>query len=381
MPRDRSRSPEAWRPRDRDGFRDRRRSRSRSREKHRDAGRSGRYRRDRSRSPRGRYRRSRSRSPDFKGNGRRDSQSPSGGGRTRKSAFSEASSAAQAQALQQLQQQQLQRQLLAQQLLLQQQALTGTNAMIANKKQREVYVGNLTIGVVTADMLRELFNGALSSLVPDPVTNPPVVNVAMDASGRFGFVEMRTEELATAAMQLDKVELCGRHVNVGRPKGYVEPPSSAASQAKLGLAQMFAATLNCGPTTTVMMENLMLVESVRKESARVELLDDVRDEARKCGTVLGVVCPVPPESVPANDGCRVYIKFLTIDEAKKCKDVMDGRQFDGNKIKAVFVPEADYHRAEAGEWIVQQQTPPGNNGTGAGVGALGGVGLQSLLQR
>lgn len=55
--------------------------------------------------------------------------------------------------------------------------------MIANKKQREVYVGNLTIGVVTADMLRELFNGALSSLVPDPVTNPPVVSVAMDASG------------------------------------------------------------------------------------------------------------------------------------------------------------------------------------------------------
>lgn len=85
--------------------------------------------------------------------------------------------------MQQLQQQQLQRQLLAQQLLLQQNALTGTNALIANKKQREVYVGNLTIGIVTADMLRELFNGALSSLVPDPITNPPVVSVNMDASG------------------------------------------------------------------------------------------------------------------------------------------------------------------------------------------------------
>ena len=90
-------------------------------------------------------------------------------------------------------------------------------------------------------------------------------------SGRFGFVEMRTEELATAAMQLDKVELCGRHINVGRPKGYVEPPSSAASQAKLGLAHIFAASLNCGPTTAVVMENLMLVDGVRKESARQEV--------------------------------------------------------------------------------------------------------------
>jgi splicing factor U2AF subunit len=43
-------------------------------------------------------------------------------------------------------------------------------------------------------------------------------------AGRFGFVEMRTEELASSAMALDKVELCGRNINVGRPKGYVEPP-------------------------------------------------------------------------------------------------------------------------------------------------------------
>ena len=43
-------------------------------------------------------------------------------------------------------------------------------------------------------------------------------------AGRFGFVEMRTEELASSAMAMDKVDLCGRSINVGRPKGYVEPP-------------------------------------------------------------------------------------------------------------------------------------------------------------
>ena len=37
-------------------------------------------------------------------------------------------------------------------------------------------------------------------------------------AGRFGFVELRTDELATSATALDKVELCGRHINVGRPK-------------------------------------------------------------------------------------------------------------------------------------------------------------------
>ena len=101
----------------------------------------------------------------------------------------------------------------------------GLNAaMAANKKQREVYVGNLVIGGVTDLMLRELFNAALAHFVADPVTRPPVVSTTMDGSGRFGFVELRTEELATEAMKLDKVNLNGREINVGRPKGYIEPP-------------------------------------------------------------------------------------------------------------------------------------------------------------
>lgn len=113
---------------------------------------------------------------------------------------------------QQLQAQQLQKQLMAQQLMLQQQAsflfldsvlctwrlppflyafvnrgvcfqaLSGS-LLASNKKQREVYVGNLTIGVVNDNMLRELFNGALAHLVPNAAANPPVISVGLDGSG------------------------------------------------------------------------------------------------------------------------------------------------------------------------------------------------------
>ena len=47
-------------------------------------------------------------------------------------------------------------------------------------------------------------------------------------------------------MQLDKVDLCGRHVNVGRPKGYVEPPGGAAAVPKLDLTQMFSGAAAVG---------------------------------------------------------------------------------------------------------------------------------------
>ena len=61
------------------------------------------------------------------------------------------------------------------------QGLAG--GLTAQKKQREVYVGNLTIGVVTDNHLKELFNGALSHLMPDPHNNPPVVSAQLDPSG------------------------------------------------------------------------------------------------------------------------------------------------------------------------------------------------------
>ncbi len=104
------------------------------------------------------------------------------------------------------QQQQIQRQLLAQQsqqhqINIQQQqqqamAAVASNAMPnadmaldappsqANKKQRELYIGNLATGVVTCEMLRELFNAVLINMTPDPISTPPVLDVKPDPTGR-----------------------------------------------------------------------------------------------------------------------------------------------------------------------------------------------------
>ena len=57
--------------------------------------------------------------------------------------------------------------------------------------------------MVTAPMLQQLFNGAIQPCVTDGL--PPVANVSLNGDGKFAFVEMRTEELATLAMNLDKV--------------------------------------------------------------------------------------------------------------------------------------------------------------------------------
>jgi hypothetical protein len=58
----------------------------------------------------------------------------------------------------------------------------------------------------------------------------------------------------------------------------------------------------------------------------------VYEEAVRCGKVLGIAVPVPGEEVGDGEGCRVYVKFAASGEAAKCKEMMDGRLFDDNKV-------------------------------------------------
>ena len=119
---------------------------------------------------------------------------------------------------------------LAQQWVAQQQAVSASsNRNQDTRRQRELYVGNLAMNLVTPEIVAEVFNSALSSLSDDGLA--PVVNVSMSMDGKFAFVEMRTEPLSDAAMHLDGVELCGRAMRVGRPKGWVPPPVDTAAAA------------------------------------------------------------------------------------------------------------------------------------------------------
>jgi len=106
-------------------------------------------------------------------------------------------------------------------------ALAMTNAPLAGvpvvgRKQRELYVGNLAVGIVNPFVLKEFFGAALSTAKGwNPALGPAVANIQLSGEGKFGFVEFRDEVTAATAIQMDKVELYGRPINLGRPQGYI----------------------------------------------------------------------------------------------------------------------------------------------------------------
>ena len=69
---------------------------------------------------------------------------------------------------------------------------------------RQVYVGNLVAGLVTEDALRQLFNSTMAAAFPGSMMPglDAVVSVSLHSEGRYAFVELRTPEMATAALQL-----------------------------------------------------------------------------------------------------------------------------------------------------------------------------------
>lgn len=102
-------------------------------------------------------------------------------------------------------------------------------------------MGNLVAGLVTEEALRQLFNSTMTAAFPDKLTPgfDPVVNVSMHSEGRYAFVELRTPEMASAALQLsNQVQLLGQSISVGRPSGYVDPSKAqlAATAAAAALA-------------------------------------------------------------------------------------------------------------------------------------------------
>ena len=138
-------------------------------------------------------------------------------------------------------------------MILQQQAASAAAA--ASKTTREVYVGNLAVGLVTDEILKTLFNNALVATFPQNALpgQEPVINVNMHSDGRYAFVELRSPEMATEALKIGGLQLLGQAISVGRPSGYVDPTlvQQQAQAAMLALQQFQAGGAAAGAVPTL----------------------------------------------------------------------------------------------------------------------------------
>lgn len=229
---------------DRDRDRDRERDRG-DRDRERDSRRHSPRRRSRSRS-RERHERRRSPSPSAPPVFRK--RNPISGWDVMPSAESVAQAAAIAQAYSQQSPFEETRKQLAEQHAHRKQPLFGQDpnllAAAANsipKQARKIYAGNLP-NIISEDEIGHFFTQVMLTACSNLQPGNPVVSVHLNLEKKFAFVEFRTPEEATAAIDLDGVAFKGSLLKVRRPSDYtpatnVLPPNLAPriDLSKLGV--------------------------------------------------------------------------------------------------------------------------------------------------
>uniref|UniRef100_A0A5B7BXP2 Splicing factor U2af large subunit n=1 Tax=Davidia involucrata TaxID=16924 RepID=A0A5B7BXP2_DAVIN len=78
-----------------------------------------------------------------------------------------------------------------------------------------------------------------------------------------------------------------------------------------------------------------------------DILEDMRTECGKFGTIVNVVIPRPKTNGEPSPGVgKVFLEYVDVDGATKARMGLNGRKFGGNQVVAVFYPENKFSQGE-----------------------------------
>jgi len=236
----------------------------------------------------------------------------------------------------------------------------------------KIFIGGLP-SYLTEEQVKELVAafGQLKSfnLVKDSATGN---------SKGFAFFEYLEGEITDRAcaglngMKLGEKTVLVQRANIGakhqQPKGTGESVlcnPTALHFLNLGMPIAAAtALLNINindpgsPTTVVQLINIVSPEDLGEEGDYDEILDDIREECKKYGTIESIYIPRPPKRGRDDDGNptpivepmwgvgRVFIEFKRPEEAFKAQQDLGGRRFAGHTVISGFYPEDRYIRKD-----------------------------------
>jgi len=116
---------------------------------------------------------------------------------------------------------------------------------------------------------------------------------------------------------------------------------------------------NPGPPTSVLqLINIVSPPELHNDSDFEEILEDIRDEAMKYGTIVSIYIPRPLPRLRDTDGNlvplkepmwgvgRVFIEYRKPEEAQRALLALGGQRFAGHTVMAGYFPEDRYIRKD-----------------------------------
>jgi hypothetical protein len=79
------------------------------------------------------------------------------------------------------------------------------------------------------------------------------------------------------------------------------------------------------------------------------MIEDLKDECEKCGKIVDMRVPRPDVGVDASavlgKGCygKVYVLMDMPESARRLRDVIDGRVYDGRPLRVAYIQPAHFY--------------------------------------
>jgi splicing factor U2AF subunit len=257
-----------------------------------------------------------------------------------------------------------------------------------NKTQRKLYVGNLTPNI-NGEFLKQLFTQTL--LISYPQWNisgqDSVVEVQYRDGNKYCFLELRTIEMATAALQVNGVSVLGTQLQVSRSTGFLDPseceravkeveqelarflsredegpllrqPGFAELVAKIKINQVgiHLHSEKQNPSPGLLSEYLSLdciitASSLNSVVQLQDILEDIKIKVSEFGDVTSIFIPQPPlgidgsEVINKNHYGKVFVQFTKHEAAITAKTALHDMIFDGRTVIARLISKTNFLKA------------------------------------
>ncbi|CAI5465672.1 unnamed protein product [Closterium sp. Yama58-4] len=121
---------------------------------------------------------------------------------------------------------------------------------------------------------------------------------------------------------------------------------TGANTVGLGAAAVPGAAVDI-PTKIICLSQVVSPNELTNDEDYDEIMEDMREECAKYGSLVNVVIPRPPAPGATAPGVgKVFVEYGDTAGALKAKAALHGRKFGGNAVVAIFYPEDAYARAD-----------------------------------
>ncbi|CAA3002773.1 splicing factor U2af large subunit B isoform X2 [Olea europaea subsp. europaea] len=165
------------------------------------------------------------------------------------------------------------------------------------------------------------------------------------------YQDLSVTDIACAALNGIKMgdkTLTVRRANQGTTQPKPEQESVLLHAQQQIALQRFMLQQPAAPATKVLcLTEVVNPDELRDDEDYEDIVEDMRAECGKFGTLTNVVIPRPNPNGEQTPGVgKVFLEYVDVESATKARQGLNGRKFGGNQVVAVFYPENKFSEGD-----------------------------------